>query len=74
MPYSEEENESVRIDGVSCIARSSSGRAILCQHEDWDSDKWIPQSLIHDDSEVYTSNTQGVLIVPRWFAKKENLL
>ena len=75
MPHSkEEEREPVRIDGTKCIGLSKSNLAILCTNEDWDEDVWVPQSIIHANSEVYKLGTEGVLVVPRWFAKEKNLL
>lgn len=35
---------------------------------------WIPQSLVHDDSEVYKPGQKGSLIVPEWWALKEGLI
>ena len=37
-------------------------------------DRHIPKSVLHDDSEVYESGTEGELIVMRWWAQKEGLL
>jgi hypothetical protein len=74
MARDSEDNELVRLDGVKCLRVSASGRAIWCEHEDWDELKCIPQSIIHADSEVYKPDDYGVLVVPRWFVKKENLL
>lgn len=34
---------------------------------------WIPKSVIHDDSEVYEMGTSGDLVIPLWFAQKENI-
>lgn len=34
---------------------------------------WVPKSVIHDDSEVYAMDTDGDLIVARWFAEKEGI-
>lgn len=31
---------------------------------------WIPQSVIHDDSEVYGLHHHGDLVVHEWFARK----
>jgi len=47
-------------------------KAILVLFEDGQ-EKWIPKSVIHDDSEVYKSGTTGTLIVKRWFAENEEL-
>lgn len=35
--------------------------------------RWIPQSCVHDDSEVWKPGQQGRLIVLAWFAEKEGL-
>jgi len=35
---------------------------------------WIPQSMIHDDSEVYKGDTAGTLIVPEWLAREKGLI
>ena len=32
---------------------------------------WVPQSVIHEDSDVYKMGTSGKLIVHQWFADKE---
>lgn len=48
--------------------------AIYCELESGDK-KWIPKSVIHDDSEVYDAetNAEGELVVLAWFAQKERL-
>jgi len=43
-------------------------KAILVEAEEFDEPQWIPQSQIDDDSEVWTSGTDGTLIVSDWFA------
>lgn len=35
-----------------------------------DSSVWIPKSVVHDDSEVYTDGTDGDLVIHYWFAQK----
>lgn len=35
---------------------------------------WVPQSVIHDDSEVYQLGDEGDLVVERWFAENEELI
>jgi hypothetical protein len=32
---------------------------------------WVPQSVIHDDSEVHSRGTEGKLIVMHWFAEEQ---
>lgn len=50
-------------------------KAVLVELEDDDqSQRWIPKSQIHDDSEVFNKdNATGDLVVTRWFAEKESL-
>jgi len=32
---------------------------------------WVPNSVVHDDSEVWQQGDRGDLIVESWFAEKE---
>ena len=32
---------------------------------------WVPQSQVHDESEVWKDGDQGDLVVNRWFAEKQ---
>lgn len=34
---------------------------------------WVPQSQVHDDSEVYALGHDGVLVLRGWFARKEGI-
>ncbi len=54
----------------------------LCNHEtkeavrvvlDDRSVRWIPKSVLHDDSEVYGNGHQGDVVVHEWWADKEGL-
>ena len=62
----------VEIDGVRCFRCSPSGKAILCSNpqdpHDRKSDRWIPVSQIHPDSEVTEPGDEGTLVVPAWLA------
>lgn len=55
-----------------CTAETTA--AIRVRAGDLAQDIWIPKSVLHDDSEVYEANTEGELVVMRWWAKKEGLL
>ena len=35
---------------------------------------WIPQSQIHDGSEVWKAGDQGTLVLTRWIAAKKGLV
>jgi hypothetical protein len=47
-------------------------KALLVEFEDG-TEKWIPKSVIEEDSEVYKIGTSGTLVVKQWFAEKEEL-
>ncbi len=66
----DDDNELVAVEDCRCI--QATAKAILIVHGDGD-DVWIPQSQIHDDSEVYKPNTDGTLIIPRWLAEDKEL-
>jgi len=68
----DEVDEFVRIEDVECLAETD--RAILCRSESWDGEKvWVPKSVLGEETEVGEKGDEGVLVVARWFAKKENL-
>lgn len=35
--------------------------------------RWIPKSVLHDDSEVYENGHEGDVVVAEWWADKEGL-
>lgn len=59
----------VAIDDVACISESAKAIQVLIDGER----KWIPKSVIHDDSEVYRNDDFGTLVLKEWFAEKEGL-
>lgn len=54
--------------------KRDTGKALLIELETGD-ERWIPSSCIHDDSSVYDAhdNSEGDVVVKRWFAEKEGL-
>jgi hypothetical protein len=39
-------------------------------------EQWVPRSVIHENSELYTAegeNSEGELVVMQWWAEKEGL-
>lgn len=54
------------------VAIRATKKALLVRLDD--REVWIPQSQIHDDSEVYQEGDEGELVVARWFAEKEELI
>lgn len=69
------------VDGMSekariyVIAVRESDKAIMCDVGRKDRQAcWIPKSLIDDDSEVWKAGQSGDLVIPEWFALKEDLI
>jgi len=60
----------------SCEARCVGEKplSILCEMEDG-TRRWIPKSIVHDDSEVYNAdeNDEGELVLKWWWAEQEGL-
>lgn len=50
-------------------------KALLVEFSNGD-EKWIPKSVIHEDSEVFnnTDNDEGELVIKTWWADQEGLL
>lgn len=64
MPYLIE-NASIKIE---------TEEAILVEAEDFDEDTWIPQSQVHEDSEIWKEGQNGALILKDWIAGKLGLI
>lgn len=64
-------DDSVRFESAEAIQETD--MALLCRIEGEDP-IWIPKSVIHDDSEVYSmkSNT-GCLVLLKWWAEERGL-
>jgi hypothetical protein len=63
-------SDPVHLDDVE--AKVETYKALLCAIEG--EERWVPKSVIHDDSEVYSmKNNTGTLVVERWWAEKEGL-
>lgn len=55
-----------------CVRTSPKGGVLVIINR---SEYWIPQSQIHDDSEVYTDDgVEGKLVMTRWIADKKGLI
>jgi len=46
--------------------------ALLCVIDD--KQRWIPKSVVHEDSEVSREGDSGTIVIMRWFAEKEGLV
>jgi hypothetical protein len=66
------EVEQVEIRNVRCVQETA--KAIRVVGGDLEEDGvWVPLSVLSDDSEVYRFGTEGTLIIPEWFARKNGL-
>lgn len=52
-----------------CIFNTQKAILVLLDGEK----KWIPMSIIHEDSEVWVKGDEGTLVLPEWFCKKEKI-
>jgi hypothetical protein len=76
LPPRRRTNEPVKINGVRCLRDSEKAiyvviPAIPGRRADWRG--WIPQSQVHDDSEVWREGDHGQLVVTRWIAEQKGL-
>lgn len=62
--------ETAEIEDVTVEAETD--LALLCIIED--KQRWIPKSVVHEDSEVSGEGDSGTIIIMRWFAEKEGLV
>lgn len=50
--------------------RKNTGKALLCVTKE-QGEVWVPQSQIHDDSEVFDVGQEGTLVVTEWLATQK---
>ena len=62
-------NDSVNL-GVGVCTRASPKAILVELDDDPGGQHWIPQSQVHDDSEVYAKGHEGDVVVSGWWAKK----
>lgn len=56
--------------GAKCVRETE--KALLVELETGE-ERWVPKSVVHDDSEVYEEGGEGTLVVQEWWAEKEGL-
>lgn len=57
----------IAIEDVSTVQESDRALCVLIDGQR----RWVPKSVIHDDSEVYRDGDRGTLVVKEWWAEKE---
>lgn len=61
-------DDAVRLE-ARCVRATSNAILVDVDGEE----VWIPQSCVHDDSEVWKRGDEGTLVVTRWIAEKKGL-
>jgi hypothetical protein len=61
--------EPISVGVVRCIQESS--KAIRVVGIEGEGPVWIPQSCVHDNSEVWKRGQEGNLVVVEWFAEEK---
>jgi hypothetical protein len=74
--YDDDEEDGTAFEGTDlgqATPKAEKPLALLVMLKDL-TDKWIPKSVIHDDSECFSMKSgAGKLVVARWWAEKEGL-
>jgi hypothetical protein len=63
-------SDTVEIEDVTVKAETE--LALLCIIDD--KQRWIPKSVVHEESEVSADGDTGTIVLMRWFAEKEGLV
>jgi len=69
--FQEHDEKNVFAKGVKCVRHTN--KAILIEIEGEGgkkSEHWIPQSMVHADSDVYKAGDCGKLVISKWIAKE----
>ena len=64
-------DDAATFEHVTAIAATD--KAVLCELDDG-GQHWVPQSQIHEDSEVWKRGDTGTLVVTQWWAEKQGLV
>lgn len=67
--FDDDGRDPVTIAGAVCVVQREQAIQVLIEGER----HWIPQSVVHEDSEVWQHGQTGKLIVHKWFARREGL-
>lgn len=62
-----EDPESIEFVDVHCIEETLLALQVVIDEKC----RWIPKSLVDDNSEVWKKGDKGTLVVPEWFCVKE---
>ena len=63
------DDDTCRFEDVLCTYQTQKAIKVTIEDEE----HWIPQSQVHDDSEVYKVGQRGTLVITRWIAQQRGL-
>jgi hypothetical protein len=74
MPW-DSEKEDVALDGLWCCIHETAA-AILVEKKGKEDEEplWVPKSQLSDDSEVWSIEDEGELVVTHWWAEKRGFV
>lgn len=69
MSYDDYGDEGEGEEFPACEALRQTAKAVLVRMEDG-RERWVPQSQIHPDSEVWKTGDVGTLVITAWLAER----
>jgi len=64
----DDSKDAFEIEGVRCVRETD---AAICCVGASGRERWVPKSVVHDDSFVFETGQSGTLVVKRWWAEKQ---
>lgn len=64
------DEDTCRFEDVFCLRATDKAIQVVID----DQTHWIPQSQVHDDSEVYRVGQRGTLVITQWIAQQRGLV
>jgi hypothetical protein len=73
MPYDDRPfcEDVVVFEDCRCLRATSKAILVLIPEIDEDEPQWVPQSQVHDDSEVWKAGDEGELVLTKWIVEQK---
>lgn len=72
----DDEDEGVSFEDCEVKAETAAAVLVFAGDSDFDSSadgRWVPKSVLHDNSEVIKKGDKGQVVLKTWWAEKEGL-
>jgi hypothetical protein len=66
----EYDDKNIVVEAVECIRNTDKAILVVLVNGE---EHWVPQSHIHEDSEVFKRDDKGKLIITKWIAHQRKL-